>query len=109
MLNRAPEQSSRARDRASGATALLSSHVISDIEQACDRLLVLGSGRKLLDVSIPEAIASHRIVDAAAASGDHVVGTFPGPSGERLALVRAPVVTAGSATDDAPGRRLPAR
>ena len=28
--------------RADGATALLSSHVITDIEQACDRLLVLG-------------------------------------------------------------------
>ena len=31
--------------RADGATALLSSHVITDIEQACDRLLVLGGGR----------------------------------------------------------------
>ena len=30
--------------RADGATALLSSHVITDIEQACDRLLVLGGG-----------------------------------------------------------------
>jgi ABC-2 type transport system ATP-binding protein len=37
-----------------GATALLSSHVITDIEQACDRLLVLGGGRTLLDVSIAE-------------------------------------------------------
>ena len=30
--------------RADGSTALLSSHVITDIEQACDRLLVLGGG-----------------------------------------------------------------
>jgi len=35
---------------ADGATALLSSHVITDIEQACDRLLVLGGGRTLLDL-----------------------------------------------------------
>jgi ABC-2 type transport system ATP-binding protein len=83
--------------RATGATALLSSHVITDIEQACDRLLVLGGGRTLLDVSIAEAIAAHRVVevgadgsiDAAAGAGpDTVVGRFPGPAGERLALVR---------------------
>jgi len=37
--------------RADGSTALLSSHVITDIEQACDRLLVLGAGRTLLDLS----------------------------------------------------------
>ena len=46
--------------RADGATALLSSHVITDIEQACDRLLVLGGGRTLLDLSIAGAIAEHR-------------------------------------------------
>ena len=43
--------------RADGSTALLSSHVINDIEQACDRLLVLGAGRTLLDLSIAGAIA----------------------------------------------------
>ena len=52
--------------RADGATALLSSHVITDIEQACDRLLVLGGGRMLLDLSIAGAIAEHRVVDARA-------------------------------------------
>ena len=38
--------------RESGATALLSSHVITDIEQACDHLIVLGGGRSLLAVPI---------------------------------------------------------
>jgi ABC-2 type transport system ATP-binding protein len=76
--------------RAVGATALLSSHVITDIEQACDSLVVLGGGRSLLAVSIAEAIAGHRVV---AANEPHpigavVVGTFPAPTGERLALVR---------------------
>jgi ABC-2 type transport system ATP-binding protein len=79
--------------RADGATALLSSHVITDIEQACDRLLALGNGQTLLDVSIHEAIAAHRVVDATeltapAASAGSVVGVFPGPAGERLALIR---------------------
>lgn len=83
--------------RAEGSTALLSSHVITDIEQACDRLLVLGGGRKLLDLSIAEACSTHRVLEARELSsgdggvehlaGGTVVGRFPGPSGEPLALV----------------------
>ncbi len=74
--------------RAEGSTALLSSHVITDIEQACDRLLVLGGGRKLLDLSIAEACATHRVVaDDGALGEEGVVGRFPGPEGESLALV----------------------
>ncbi len=94
--------------RADGATALLSSHVITDIEQACDRLLVLGAGRTLLDLSIASAIAEHRVVEAAGA-GDSagapgaagaqpagsVVGVFPGPAGERLSLVRGDAAVGG--------------
>jgi ABC-2 type transport system ATP-binding protein len=84
--------------RAVGATALLSSHVITDIEQACDRLIVLGKGHTLLDLSIGEALAHHRIVEGTAADasalagGDAVIGTFPAPDGEPLALVRVPAV-----------------
>jgi len=84
---------------ADGATALLSSHVITDIEQACDHMLVLGGGRMLLDLSIAEAISEHRVIDgdltaeAADASGRAVgltlIGVFPGPANERLSLVRA--------------------
>ena len=79
---------------ANGATALLSSHVITDIEQACDRLLVLGAGKTLLDLSVAGAIAEHFILEAPAPGvtaipvGGTVVGVFPGPAGERLSLVR---------------------
>jgi ABC-2 type transport system ATP-binding protein len=73
--------------KSEGHTALLSSHVITDIEQACDRLLVLVGGRKLLDLSIAEALAAHWIVTGAAAPAGTVVGVFPGPMGEPLALV----------------------
>jgi ABC-2 type transport system ATP-binding protein len=79
---------------ANGATALLSSHVITDIEQACDRLLVLGAGTTLLDLSIAGAIAEHFVVEppasgvAAVPINGTVVGVFPGPAGERLSLVR---------------------
>ena len=84
--------------RAAGATALLSSHVITDIEQACDRLIVLGKGHTLLDLSIGEALAHHRIVEvsgveaARLAGPDAVVGSFPAPAGEPLSLVRVAVV-----------------
>jgi ABC-2 type transport system ATP-binding protein len=76
--------------RANRATALLSSHVITDIEQACDRLLVLGGGRTLLDLSIAGAIAEHAVVAAAEGplEAGTVVGTFPSLTGERLSLVR---------------------
>jgi len=84
--------------RAAGATALLSSHVITDIEQACDRLVVLGKGHTLLDLSVAEALARHRIVEAPAAEAarlagaDAVIGGFPAPAGEPLSLVRVAVV-----------------
>jgi ABC-2 type transport system ATP-binding protein len=78
--------------RASGATALLSSHVITDIEQACDRLIVLGGGRSLLAVSIADAVASHTVVESPVIAprpiGAEIVGSFPSPSGEPLTLVR---------------------
>jgi ABC-2 type transport system ATP-binding protein len=94
--------------RAAGATALLSSHVITDIEQACDRLIVLGKGHTLLDVSIAEALAHHRIVEGTAADAmaiagsDALVGAFPAPDGAPLALVRVPSVS--DATTPAIGR-----
>lgn len=74
--------------RADGITALLSSHVITDIEQACDRLLVLSGGRVLLDLSISTAIAEHRVIESGFEVGTAtVVGTFPGPDAERLDLI----------------------
>ena len=74
--------------RTDGITALLSSHVITDIEQACDHLLVLGGGRVLLDLSIEGAIAEHRVIATGRATGPAtVVGTFPAPDGERLDLI----------------------
>ncbi len=74
--------------RTDGATALLSSHIVTDVEQACDRLIVLGVGRVLLQETVTDALASHRIGPAEEASGE-VVSTFLGPAGDRLALERS--------------------
>jgi ABC-2 type transport system ATP-binding protein len=91
-----------------GATALLSSHVITDIEQACDRLIVLGRGHTLLDLPVAEAIAHHRVIEgspseaADLAGADSVIGSFPAPDGVPLALVRIAAISAADATP--PGR-----
>jgi ABC-2 type transport system ATP-binding protein len=80
--------------RSEGHTALLSSHVITDIEQACDRLIVLGKGHTLLDLSIADALAHHRVIESAALSQitpDRIVGSFPSAGGENLTLIRVPV------------------
>ena len=85
--------------RGDGVTTLLSSHVITDIEQACDRLLVLGAGRTLLDLPIAGAIADHRVLDGDGDPGDGVVvGAFPGAAGERLRLVTNDATVGRAAT-----------
>ena len=62
--------------RADGATALLSSHIVTDVEQACDRLIVLGVGRVLLHDTIADAMATHWIATDGAAIGR---GSRPAP------------------------------
>jgi ABC-2 type transport system ATP-binding protein len=82
--------------RAQGATALLSSHIVTDVEQACDRLVVLGVGRVLLHDTVADALASHWITtDGAAGTGGEAIATFAGPVGERLTLVRRATGTGG--------------
>jgi len=73
--------------RTDGGTALLSSHIVTDVEQACDRLIVLGVGRVLLQSSVADAVAAHRVAPADEAVGE-VIATFAGPAGEKVALQR---------------------
>ena len=78
--------------RANGITALLTSHVVTDIAQSCSHLVVLGTGQKLLDDGIAGAIARHRVatgrVDAAG-----VVASFPDSAGRVVTLIES--TTAG--------------
>jgi len=76
---------------AEGSTALLSSHVVTDIEQACDRLIVLGNGRKLLDESLEDALAQHSVgtdVAVGPGAGRTFIASFPDAGRERVALWR---------------------
>jgi ABC-2 type transport system ATP-binding protein len=49
----------------SGTTVVLSSHVIADVEDACDHLVLLGGGRVRLDGAVDDLLAQHRIVTGA--------------------------------------------
>jgi ABC-2 type transport system ATP-binding protein len=70
-------------------SAVLSSHVISDVEPVCDRLLVLGDGRVLLHDTVAAAISAHRVTDdAAGADRGSLVARFPDRSGLLHRLIR---------------------
>lgn len=74
--------------RARRATAVLSSHVVADVEHACDWLVVLARGRLALHTSIASAKEEFQTMPVGDLDGHHAIGTFPGPSGEPVALVR---------------------
>jgi ABC-2 type transport system ATP-binding protein len=74
--------------RQRGATAVISSHLITDVDRICDRLVVLTHGRLALATSLAEAVATFRTMAADQLNGKPAVGTFSGPGGEALALVR---------------------
>jgi ABC-2 type transport system ATP-binding protein len=73
--------------RGTGRTAVLSTHIVTDIEQACDHLVVLSTGRKLLDRSITDAVADHVIVAGASTESDAAVGSFYDPRGGLVSLI----------------------
>ena len=71
--------------RVDGATALLSSHIVTDVEQSCDRLIVLGVGKVLLQDTVAGALEAHAISMTARADA---VASFAAPDGSRISLVR---------------------
>jgi ABC-2 type transport system ATP-binding protein len=75
--------------RSTGATALLSSHIVTDVEQACDQLVVLTQGRLAFQAAVSDARAGHRIVpaDAGAPPPTGTIGFFLDDEGRRVALV----------------------
>jgi len=75
--------------RERGATALLSSHIVSDVAAACDGLVVLGNGRVALQAPITSAVASHRLGVPGAVDPSLVVATFARPGGEIAVLLRS--------------------
>lgn len=71
-----------------GATAILSSHIVADVASVCDRVVVLADGRLALESSIPDALQAFRTLAAADSNGQAVIGSFIGPRGDPLVLVK---------------------
>jgi ABC-2 type transport system ATP-binding protein len=61
-----------------GATAVLSSHIVSDIERACGRLVVLGVGHVQLTGRVDDILASHAIYLGRPPDSVTVVAKLPG-------------------------------
>ncbi len=72
-------------NRAEGTTVVLSSHVITDVEQACERVAVLGRGRLLLHEPLASAVERHRVGPASTAGalpGFELIAEYPDSRGE---------------------------
>jgi ABC-2 type transport system ATP-binding protein len=74
--------------RSEGSTALLSSHIVTDVEDACDRLVILGGGKVRLDCLLEEARHNHRLteIDSPPAGGTPV-GSFLGKGGQKVMML----------------------
>jgi ABC-2 type transport system ATP-binding protein len=74
--------------RSEGSTALLSSHIVTDVEDACDRLVILGSGKVRLDCPLEEARHAHRLTEVdSPPSGATAVGSFLGKGGQKVMML----------------------
>lgn len=84
--------------RPSGTTVLLSSHIVTDVQEACDALVILSHGRLVLHDSIAAVRGDHVAIPAAELNGMEPVSIFRGPTGGQLALVRRPAPAGEEAT-----------
>jgi ABC-2 type transport system ATP-binding protein len=95
--------------RSEGSTALLSSHIVTDVEDACDRLVILGGGKIRLDCLLEEAQRNHRLTDAdSPPPGATAVGSFLGKGGKKImTLWRLAAPEGASGEDGAAGTAGP--
>jgi ABC-2 type transport system ATP-binding protein len=75
-------------------TVVLSSHIVTDLERVCDRIVILSQSRTLLAASVDEALATHRLLvgartDAAAVARVHDVIRESHTERQTSLLVRA--------------------
>jgi ABC-2 type transport system ATP-binding protein len=80
-----------------GRTAVLSSHIVSDIEAVCDRIVMLVDGRVRLNDTIARAVGSHSVWPEREAPTATFVGTFPIMSGAGLTVCLEPPAGLGRA------------
>ena len=78
---------------ATGMTVVLSSHLLADLERACDYLVLLSASRVQLSASTDDLLAQHRVVTGPAANvhacaAAHAVVQSSGSDRQTTALVR---------------------
>jgi ABC-2 type transport system ATP-binding protein len=89
--------------RADGASALLSSHIVTDVEEACDRITILGSGKILLDSALTSALHGHVLTEGDAEAADaEKVGSYPGRHGKKVTLWRTTTVAQSTTSVERP-------
>lgn len=76
--------------RAEGITVVLASHIVAELEGACDHVVVLAPARVMLDEGIALARSRHAVVPATEAGEADRIGTFGHQDGINRTLVRAP-------------------
>ena len=74
-----------------GTTVLLSSHITTDVAELADRIVVLGGGQKLLDDSVADVLASHRVAAPGEVDDAAVVAPFPTATGVVRLLTKTAV------------------
>jgi len=84
--------------QASGATVVLSSHIVHDVEGVCQDLIVLVAGRVCLSGQVNEVLAEHVVAPPDVATPAGLVALFPGDDGDLRLLRRMP----GTITDGRP-------
>ena len=93
-------QSLRAAGAGGGLTVVFSTHLLDDLERACDHLVVLGRGSLLLSGSIDDIVAKHALLvgppgralprGAIRVGGEHGAGSH-----QHLVTVREPIIDPG--------------
>ncbi len=73
-----------------GCAVLFSTHLVSDIEQSCERVIVLNRGSVTLDGRVDEMTRRFSVVGADQAPGDRTVGVYLSSTSEPLALIDGP-------------------
>jgi ABC-2 type transport system ATP-binding protein len=75
--------------RTTRRTIVLSSHVVRDVEDACDRVILLIDGDTVLDLEVSEVVETHYVTDSVVADPpDKVVARLPTLAGGSRALIR---------------------
>lgn len=88
----------REATRIYGTTVVLSSHIVTDIEEACDELVLLADGRVALRSALARAVRDHWIVIGDKGDEAARVGSFLDRRGLPITLVAKPTPSSRAAT-----------